>query len=405
MSASGVWKPNARRVISRIWVLMASTRALERPLVIAARIPAFLVGDRLGELHERRQAAASRPDEPALEQLGGLGGREPVDLAQLLFEQVGAEERPVGLLDPRELGLLAGGEVLGVLPEREAGVLELARERGQAFAARLVPDLAADLVERLGRELHDVERVEAQLGVGAALGDRPGDPGGHVARDQLQLFAALFAEPVEERLGRLAVTAGRGPDQPAVSWSTTTVRYRCPLRWLISSIPIRVSPASRSRPSAASAATRSQIPPTVRHAIRISCDDRGLRTVDREPRDLVLEAAGEPGAVTRPRHRAHHDPVAAAAHPRRLRLHDRRASFRDRASATAAAPHRDRTPGCDAGRSRSGPAPASTGRTAITSSPSLPNSTSSTTVRGSPSSRAHTLTPRTSHPLLPLPTF
>ena len=57
-----------------------------------------------------------------------------------------------------------------------------------------------------------------------------------------------------------------------LSWSTTTVRYRCPLRWLISSIPIRVSPASRSRPSAASAATRAQIPPTVRHAIRISCE-------------------------------------------------------------------------------------------------------------------------------------
>jgi hypothetical protein len=42
------------------------------------------------------------------------------------------------------------------------------------------------------------------------------------------------------------------------------------LRWLISSIPIQRSPASRSRRPVASAATRSQIEPTVRHAIRNS---------------------------------------------------------------------------------------------------------------------------------------
>ena len=40
MSASGLWKPKARRVISRICVLIASTRALERPCWIAATIPA-----------------------------------------------------------------------------------------------------------------------------------------------------------------------------------------------------------------------------------------------------------------------------------------------------------------------------------------------------------------------------
>ena len=215
MSASGVWKPNARRVISRIWVLMASTRALERPLLIAARIPGFWSVIVLASFTNGRRRQRRAQIEPALEQLGCLGGRDPVDLPELLLQEVGAEERPVGLLDPRELDLLAGGEVLGVLPEREAGVLELARERGQAFPARLVPDLAADLVERLGRQLDDVERVEAQLGVGAAFRDRPGDPGGHVARHQFQLFAALFAEPVEERLGRLAVTAGRGPHQPS----------------------------------------------------------------------------------------------------------------------------------------------------------------------------------------------
>ena len=37
--AWAVWKPKARRVISRIWVLIASTRAFERPCSIAASEP------------------------------------------------------------------------------------------------------------------------------------------------------------------------------------------------------------------------------------------------------------------------------------------------------------------------------------------------------------------------------
>jgi len=55
-----------------------------------------------------------------------------------------------------------------------------------------------------------------------------------------------------------------------VWWSTTTVRYRWPLRCEISSIPIRLSPSSRSTSRIASAATRSITPPTVRHATRIN---------------------------------------------------------------------------------------------------------------------------------------
>jgi hypothetical protein len=61
--------------------------------------PGALLGDRAGELDERLQAAAPRPLQPALEQLDGLRGGEPVDLAQLLLEQVGAVEAGVGLLD------------------------------------------------------------------------------------------------------------------------------------------------------------------------------------------------------------------------------------------------------------------------------------------------------------------
>ena len=59
-----------------------------------------------------------------------------------------------------------------------------------------------------------MERVDAADRVGHALGDRPGDPRGHVGGDQFDLFAALFAERVEEREHRLAVAAGGGPHQP-----------------------------------------------------------------------------------------------------------------------------------------------------------------------------------------------
>ena len=111
--------------------------------------------------------------------------------------------------------MLAGGEVLGVLPQREAGALEVARELGLAAAARLVPDLATDLIKRVGGELDHVERIDAALGVGAALGDRRSDPGSHVAGHQLDLFAALFTELIEEALDGRAVAAGGRPHQPA----------------------------------------------------------------------------------------------------------------------------------------------------------------------------------------------
>ena len=74
-----------------------------------------LFGDRCGELDERRQPAAARPGEPAVEEpLGGRRG-EPVDLAELFLEEVRAVQPGVRLLDRRELGGLAVGEVLGVL--------------------------------------------------------------------------------------------------------------------------------------------------------------------------------------------------------------------------------------------------------------------------------------------------
>jgi hypothetical protein len=50
---------------------------------------------------------------------------------------------------------------------------------------------------------------------------------------------------------------------------------------------------------------------------------RGLRTRHRQPRDLIIEEPGVPGAVPRPGHRRHHHPVLGAAHPRRISLQHR----------------------------------------------------------------------------------
>jgi hypothetical protein len=183
-----------------------------------------LLGERACELDERCEPAAARPLQPGVQQRNRVFGGDAVDLAQLLFEQVGAVEPLVGALDGGEPGVLAATEVLGVLPEREAGALELAGDGGLAGLAGLVLDLAADRVERVGHELHDVERVQAAHRVRAALGDRTGDPAGHVGRDQFDPGAALGASA-----SRNASTVARSRPLAAhtsrpVWWSTTTVR-------------------------------------------------------------------------------------------------------------------------------------------------------------------------------------
>jgi hypothetical protein len=72
-----------------------------------------VVADRAGELDKRREAAAPRPLQPGVEDGERLVGIEAVDLAQLFFEQVGAVQALVDVLDVGELDLLAAGQVLG----------------------------------------------------------------------------------------------------------------------------------------------------------------------------------------------------------------------------------------------------------------------------------------------------
>ena len=85
--------------------------------------------------------------------------------------------------------------------------------------------------------------------------------------------AALFAEQVQELLDRLAVTAGVRPHQPAgvVVDDDGQVSLSLADRDLIH--PEALEPGEQVALGAAPRRlTRSQIQPTVRHAIRISCE-------------------------------------------------------------------------------------------------------------------------------------
>jgi hypothetical protein len=150
--------------------------------------PCALGGDRAGELDERCETTPARRRDPLVEELDRVAGGQPVDLSELLLEQVGTVQPRVGLLNARELRLLAVGEVLGVLPQREPGALQIMRGRDLTGLARLVSDLATDLVQGVGRELDDVERVDAANRLRQPGCDWPGDPSGHVAGHQCDLL-------------------------------------------------------------------------------------------------------------------------------------------------------------------------------------------------------------------------
>jgi hypothetical protein len=69
--------------------------------------PRSLFGDRAGEFDERLKARSSGPRQPGVEQRDRLLEWDPVDLAELLGEQVGTVEALVERLDARELERLS----------------------------------------------------------------------------------------------------------------------------------------------------------------------------------------------------------------------------------------------------------------------------------------------------------
>src|SRR5450759_4362150 len=110
-----------------------------------------MLADGAGEFDERGESTAPGPLQPGVEQRDPCGALELKHLPKLLLEQVRAIERRVGLGNPGQRRGLAVGEIAGVLPQREAGVLQVLREGLLPALAGRVPHLTPDLVERLDR--------------------------------------------------------------------------------------------------------------------------------------------------------------------------------------------------------------------------------------------------------------
>src|SRR5579875_2227929 len=143
---SGSWKPKAMRWRTRSFAFVDSIRAFDRSCINAASMVSWWRRIFLPS-STKADARARCPGKPCVEhgeRRDAFGGD---DGPQLLFQQVGPVEGGILLSDPRELLLLAGGQVLGVLPQGEPAALELFRIRPHALSPCLVPDLPSHFVQ------------------------------------------------------------------------------------------------------------------------------------------------------------------------------------------------------------------------------------------------------------------
>src|ERR1035438_8229527 len=141
MSAVGLWKPKAIRVMTLILVFTDSIRPLLSPWsrvawMLGRCLRIFFPssvnsGMRQRAAQDSQRVRACLPSSPFEFERG----------PQPFFEQVCAVEVGVGFLDPGEFGILAAGEVLGVFPQRVAGAGEAFGVAGrQADGPAAVPD-------------------------------------------------------------------------------------------------------------------------------------------------------------------------------------------------------------------------------------------------------------------------
>jgi hypothetical protein len=117
-----------------------------------------VLADRAAQADERPQSTAREAGQEPVEQLAdGLDAEScGEDRSDHLLHRPGARDLAAAGTDRGEGAGLTVGEVAGVLQQRPAVVLELLGGVGLTGVAQLVPVLAADLVQRLGRELDDV---------------------------------------------------------------------------------------------------------------------------------------------------------------------------------------------------------------------------------------------------------
>src|SRR5687767_13877401 len=148
--------------------------------------------------------AAASPGDPAVQGVFAGLSFDSEDVSQAFFEEVGPPQAGVGLGDPGELFVLAGREVLRPFPQGVAGSAErvgllgpgdpAAAGHGSWTTSGVVPGLAADDLEGVAGPPHDMERIGAQDGLGAAGGDGPFHPVGSVRRDVGDEGAPVGAE-------------------------------------------------------------------------------------------------------------------------------------------------------------------------------------------------------------------
>ena len=324
-----------------------------------------MFSDRAAEAHERGQAAAGQAGQQPVDQLldGGDAEAGLEDFAHDLFHRPGAGEFAAALADRGKDRSLVLGEIVGVLQQRPAGVLELLGGVGLARLAQLVPVLAADLVQRRRRHRDDVVVVDHDLGLGRVLADRLGVAAGHVhrdcgqpggARDQARVQLQPRLEPrardaVAGRHGRAGAERDhdrrlRLPRAPSVrgrvrGWRIERVKEGVGGRLALAvGAPHRAAFAvvADQREVAVALAPRDLIhrdlkqiaqPVGTQKLVADALDDppnglpidpqkprdRGLIRLGRQPRDQIVEVAREPGAVAGKRHALHVHPVLGAA--------------------------------------------------------------------------------------------
>jgi hypothetical protein len=246
----------------------------------------------------------------------------------------------------------------------------------------------------------DVEWVQAEPCVGAALGHHGRDPGGGVGADQPQLLAARLAEGVEAAAKRPRVMAGGGPHQPpgVVVDHHRQVPVALLVRHLIDADPPQPGQAVPAGLGVGDDAGDDAPDRRPGHPQQLT--DRLLGGVDRQPGGGVVERAGMAGPMARPGHRGHHHPVLGAADPGRPGLQ----VGTDHAQVQRP-PAPPALPLVQAGTAPATPTAAApdslAGRTATTSAcSSWSKQTRSTTACSTPSSLAHSLADRTPFPFL-----
>ena len=143
----------------------------------------------------QRERRGQQPVEQVANRVDGEARSE--DRPDHLLHRPRACDLPAARADRGEGGGLLVAEIVGVLEQRPAVVLELLGGGALASVAQLVPVLTADLVQRLGRELHDVIVVDHDRGLWRVLAGALGVPAGHVHRDRCEPGGAREQARVE----------------------------------------------------------------------------------------------------------------------------------------------------------------------------------------------------------------